>query len=198
MNFLISYLGGAGTLSRNTGKTYDESKELMDSVFDSYPGLQVWQDKSIEFARKHGYTLTAYGNRRHLDKRLFDRDDGLRKRMERQGVNARVQSAAADILKVVLTQCHETGLFPRYDAHLFAPVYDELACFVPVSSVWAFIQELIPFMSLTPPGHQVPMVPEFSIGMNWGNVVELGADPSHQDVLQCLTTLGAIDLKEVS
>jgi hypothetical protein len=38
-------------------------------------------------------------------------------------------------------------------------------------------------MSITPPGHKVPMVPEVSIGFNWGNQIELGASPDEDAIL---------------
>jgi DNA polymerase I-like protein with 3'-5' exonuclease and polymerase domains len=78
-------------------------------------------------------------------------------------------------------------LFDETGAFLIAPVYDELASSVPRSAAWEYCQRLKPIMELTPPGHQVPMVAEFSVSSkNWGEVIELGSDFTEEQLMEAL------------
>lgn len=192
VNFLIIYGGGPTTLARNLGIPVEMAKEFMQQVFKAYPGIAPWQESVIRFARENGYVLTAYGNRRHAPANLFSKDDGLRGRAERQLVNSPIQGTAADILKVVLRECHETKLFKETGAVLIAPVYDEVTSSVPKAAAVEYIERLTSIMELTPPGHQVPMVAEVEVGRdNWGaqsdynpgGMIELGASPSADAIL---------------
>jgi DNA polymerase-1 len=187
VNFLISYLGGYTTLAKRLLIKEELAKSLMDRVFAAYAQLRPWQNNVIEFARTHGYTQTAYGSRRHLGSDLFAADDGVRKHTERQAVNFVIQGGAADILKVVMQQAHETKLFEETGAFLIAPVYDELVASVPKEAAWEYASRLKSIMELTPPGHAVGMVAEFSVSsQSWGDVIEIGSEITEDKVYTAL------------
>lgn len=186
VNFLIVYLGGYTTLAKNLLIPGSLAKELMDSVFARYKRLGPWQTETIAFARRNGYTQTAYGTRRHANDRLFSPDDGIRGRVERQMVNYTIQGCAADILKEVLSSCHRDRVFSDNGAHLIAPIYDELVCSVPRESVVDFSLALKKAMEVTPPGHAVPMLAEFSYGHNMGELIEVGSVLKADHILMAL------------
>lgn len=189
VNFLIIYGGGPSTLARNLGIPTELAKEIMRAVFAAYPGISVWQNEVIEFARTHGYVVTAYGTRKHLTSDLFSKDDGKRMRMERQAVNQTIQGCAADILKVVLAECKRRNFFNKYHAQLIAPVYDEITASVESAAIYDYNCELAEIMTVTPPGHLVPMKPETDIGPNWGEMLELGNLPSKEKVEEAILWL---------
>lgn len=151
----------------------DLAKTLMASTFALYPRLQAWQEETIEFARIHGYSQTAYGNRRHATPDLYSSDDYLRKRQERQLVNATVQSTAADILKEVRQEIARRKMRERYRMRATKPVYDEMTASIPFECALEYSQELVEVMSITPPGYPVGMAVELSIGRTWGDQVEV-------------------------
>ena len=187
VNFLISYLGGYTTLAMRLLIKQDLAKQLMNVIFARYGRLQPWQQEVIEFARIHGYTQTAYGNRRHASADLLSSDREISTRMERQLVNATIQGCAADILKEVMHAAWETKLFEETGAYLIAPVYDELVSSVPRAALWEYCARLKEIMEVTPPGHAVPMVAEFSVSaLSWGHCVEIGADITEDKVFQAL------------
>jgi DNA polymerase I len=166
----------------------EEAKEIMNSVFDLYARMQPWQQETIEFAKSRGYTLTAYGNRRHAPKDLWASDKGLASRAGRQVVNATVQGTAADILKVVLTEMARREMRQRYRLRALKPVYDEVSASVPVELAADYAQELIEVMSVTPPGYPVGMKVDLSLGKTWGSVIEV-EDTSRSGIEQALETV---------
>lgn len=187
VNFLVNYEGGAGTLSTNLLVPKEEAQEFIDGMFELYPGIPVFQEESHKLAQKHGYVQTAYGNRRHMLESILSRDNGERMRMERQASNFRIQGCAADILKVVVAECERSGLLRETGAVIMAPVYDELVCSVPTEQLVYFCQSLQKIMDVTPPGHKVPMVSEFSLGFDWHNMVETGTDTSAERLMEALS-----------
>lgn len=194
VNFLIVYGGGYNTLARNIGCAADLAKEVMNSVFQLYTGIKPWQEGVIDFARTHGFVLTAYGTRKHVSPAIFGHDEVAKGRAERQAVNHTIQGCAADMLKVVIRRCVEERMFTDYGATaLVAPVYDEVLFSVPKETALPFSQQLMKIMSLTPPGHAIPQVPELTIALNnFDEGVEFGGNPNWDKVAEHLAT------KEVS
>jgi len=183
VNFLLIYVGGPTTLARNVGVPVEVAEAFLNATMATYPRLQPWQQESIEFARKHGYVLTSYGNRRHLGDGLFDTDAGIRTRLERQAVNAQVQGTGSDIMKIVCRTLMENKFHQTYSASGIVFPYDELAFSVPRAAAWEAWLALKDAMSLTPPGHAVPQLPELKASaLNWGTCVELGAEPTREEL----------------
>ena len=51
------------------------------------------------------------------------------------------------------------------------------------------IAELAPMMDITPPGHAIPMMAEFSFGPNWAQQAELGERPCEKQIEEALSQL---------
>ncbi|MEA3242309.1 MAG: DNA polymerase [Pseudomonadota bacterium] len=187
VNFLIVYMGGHDALARNIMVSSIIAKELMKQTFNRYPRISEWQKETIAFAREHGYTQTAYGNRRHLGSGLFSKDDEVRSRLERQGVNSVIQGTAADILKMCLSEAHRRRLFTSTGSTMIAPIYDEFVSTVPRAAVLDYCFGLKEIMEITPPNHAVPMVAEFSLSStSWGEVIEIGSDITEDNIISAL------------
>lgn len=183
INFGMAYGAGAGTLSRNLIVPIEEAKKLLDQTMDIYWRIRPWQEETAAFMNKHGYTLTAFGTKRHATNDLFSTDNGKVARQHRQGTNATIQGTAAEMLRIVLTNVAASGMMDRLRMEFFAPIYDEVVAWVHVEDVLAYCQEMGRYMEeSTPPGHIVRQVPEYSIGADWGSVNELGRDISEKNV----------------
>lgn len=189
-NFLITYLGTASTLAENTSMPEAFCKEVMDEVFASFARLGPWQQESIEFGRRNGYVTTAYGTRKHLSDDILSTDRSLRTREERRACNQKIQGCGADILHTVQTDMYEREFLERRDAYFIAPVYDELVLDVPLNDdLPDLIDEMAEMMDITPPGHAIPMMAEFSFGPNWYKQEELGERPHARQVEEALVQL---------
>jgi len=183
VNFGMAYGAGAGTLSRNLIVPVEEAKKLLDGTFDLYTRIRPWQAETGEFMTKNGFTLTAFGTKRHATNDIFSEDSGKVARQHRQGTNATIQGTAAQMLRIVLTRIAESGIMDRLNMVFFAPIYDEVVAWVHKDDVYDYCQEVGRFMEeSTPPGHKVRQVPEFSIGPDWGRVHELGRNISRENV----------------
>lgn len=196
LNFGVVYGAGAMGISTQLMIPYEVAQALIDALFSRYKRLPDWKEEVWEFARTHGYVETAYGSRRHCWPDIISKDGNLRSRMERQVCNFAVQGCAADILKIVLTNAHQEHVFRDTGAIMLAPIYDEIAARVPVDNAVEYINRMSHLMAVKTPGHQVPQVPEVSIGRdNWGYQKELGAFPSDDMIL---TELGILEKEAVS
>lgn len=190
-NFLIAYGGGPTTLAENLLIPVGFAEDLMAGVFNLYSRIQPWQEEMEEFAKRNGYTLTAYGNRRHAPKDMWASEKSLSMRAARQVTNAVIQSTAADILKVVLTEMSRRQMRERYSMKAIKPVYDEITASVPARLAVDYALELTDVMTVTPPGYPVAMGVDVSIGKTWGSVAEVGditrdsLEKTLEEVMQC-------------
>lgn len=181
VNFLICYMGSPAALAGNIGVPKAFAEQIMQDVFASYARLAPWQEETIAFARKHGYVTTAFGNWKHVSEDILSKDGGKRSRAERQAVNQTIQGCAADILHVVETKAEQQGIFDNpHKAVMYAPVYDEIVASVHFDYAFEYCERMQDIMNLTPPGHAIPMMGEVSIGLNWGDQVELGDRPAEK------------------
>lgn len=181
-NFLLTYGGTAPTLATRLIIPEATAQKMMDSTHATYPNIKKWQTASANFARKHGYTVTPYGKRRHINQDIFSKEGGLRNRMERQVNNAEIQGTAADILKIVLGQCWKQKVWQKTGAFMLAPVYDEVVASVPFDNVVMYVAMMRSIMNITPKGQPVPMAADVSIGHNWQSQTELGMAPTEEEI----------------
>ena len=184
VNFGLAYGAGGATLSRNLIVKLEEAQKLLQDALNLYQRIKPWQAETADFMDKNGFTLTAFGTKRHATDDIFNNDKGKRARQHRQGTNATIQQTAAEMLRIVLTKMAERELTERLKMVFFAPIYDEVVAFVHKDDVVEYCTEMRDIMtSATPPSHDVPQVPEFSIGATWGSVHELGRWPG-EEVIQ--------------
>ncbi len=128
INFGIIYGMGVSALRKNLGGTREEAQKFYDNYFRQFSGVKEYMDGVKEFARKHGYTETLFGRKRHFPN-INSRIPFLKAMAERTAINAPVQgTATADIIKFALRFAHEdlekAGLLEK--VHLILQIHDEL------------------------------------------------------------------------
>src|SRR5678810_1369730 len=102
-------------------------------------------------------------------------------RVHRQGVNAVIQGAAAESLRTILTRLHTERWIYTLRMEFFAPIYDEIVAWVHKDDVVQYCDVMYKLMvEATPPGHEIPQVPEFSIGPDWGLSLIHISEPTRQ------------------
>lgn len=62
----INYDMGITTLAKDIGKTIAETKVIYEKFYKTAPGVKVFRQKRLDFAKKHGYVETILGRRRML------------------------------------------------------------------------------------------------------------------------------------
>lgn len=187
LNFSLCYISGVPSIARNLIIPLDIAEELHVGTLTLYKGVPIWQKATAKFMEKEGYTQTAWGTKRHATEDLFSKDKGKVSRVHRQGVNAVIQGAAAESLRTILTRLHTERWIYTLRMEFFAPIYDEIVAWVHKDDVVQYCDVMYKLMvEATPPGHEIPQVPEFSIGPDWGRCHELGQKPSEERILRAV------------
>lgn len=169
VNFGLAYGSGPSTLAVKLIITLEEAKQLQAKTMGLYSRLKIWKEEAEALMLEQGFLSTPFGTKRHADDGLFSRDKGLVASWIRKGINSTIQSSAAEMLSKVLSAMWNTKMRERIRFVLGAPIYDEVMSFVHKDDVQQYCDEMKVIMSsVTPKGHAVPQVPEFSIGPAWG------------------------------
>ncbi len=164
-NFGIIYGISAFGLSQRLNISRSEAKLLIESYFETFPGVKLFMDKSIEIAREKEYVETIFGRRRYLPD-INSRNAIVRGYAERNAINAPIQGSAADIIKLAMVNVQKRFEQEGIRSKMILQVHDELNFDVLkeeieiVSSIVS--QEMTGVVSL-----KVPLEVESGKGKNW-------------------------------
>jgi len=165
VNFGIIYGVSAFGLSNQTDLSRAESKELIDTYYETYPKLKAYMNKQVEFARDNGYVLTVLGRRRYL-KDINSRNGVVRGAAERNAVNAPIQGSAADIIKIAMINIYEKLNDGNFKTKMLLQVHDELV-FDVYKPELEEMKTLIKTEMENAYKMDVPLDVEIGIGQNW-------------------------------
>ncbi|KKU51062.1 MAG: polymerase protein [candidate division WWE3 bacterium GW2011_GWC1_47_10] len=124
--------GLVGRIYAETGKeiTVEESDQLINKFFQSYPRVKSFLDKMAKNAQKNGWSSTPAGRKRWYH--LPDKDDiDYRRKLSsigREAKNHPIQGTNADAIKYALVFAHERMVKDKIDGAIILTVHDEIAC----------------------------------------------------------------------
>ena len=124
-NFGILYGITAFGLASRLGIPRAEAKELIDGYFESFPKIRQYMTGSVENARENGYVATPMGRRRYLPD-INSKNPVVRGYAERNAINAPVQGAAADVIKVAMIRIYSRMRGLDLKSRMIMQVHDEL------------------------------------------------------------------------
>lgn len=165
VNFGIIYGVSAFGLSNQTDLTRSESKELIDTYYETYPKLKAYMANQVAFARENGYVETVLGRRRYL-KDINSRNGIVRGAAERNAVNAPIQGSAADIIKLAMITIHNRFSAEGFKSKMLLQVHDELV-FDAHKDELETIKPIIKEEMENAFKMSVPLDVEIGIGQNW-------------------------------
>ena len=165
VNFGIIYGVSAFGLSNQTDLSRGESKELIDTYYETYPKLRAYMNEQIDFARDNEYVQTVLGRRRYL-KDINSRNAVVRGAAERNAVNAPIQGSAADIIKIAMINIHNKLEAGNYKTKMLLQVHDELV-FDVYKPELEVMQTLIKTEMEQAFVMDVPLDVEVGIGVDW-------------------------------
>lgn len=168
INYGLIYGMSSYRLARELAISREEASTYMKRYFERYPEIKAVLDGLIEDAKTNGYAQTMFGRQRPIYN-LDSIDKNQREAAERIALNAPVQGAAADIMKLamckvanVLTQKHPT-------ATLLLQVHDELVleCYPNEAEdiVRLLKEEMTNVAQMS-----VPLVVHVMTGNTWGDI----------------------------
>jgi DNA polymerase-1 len=164
-NFGIIYGISAFGLSERLNIPRSESKAIIDGYFENFPGVKKYMEAVVRQAREKGYVETMFGRRRYLPD-INSRNGVVRGLAERNAINAPIQGAAADIIKMAMVGVVNAFEKQGLKTKMVLQVHDELNFEVPkdeLERVKAVVKnEMEGAASL-----MVPLVVDMGEGSNW-------------------------------
>ena len=160
-------------LAARTDLSRSEAQQMINTLFEQYPGLRKYIDSALEFARRHGYVETLFGRRRYF-RELRDGTAGPRRQaLEREAINAGIQGTAADLIKLAMVQLEQQLKANNYQARMLLQVHDELVLEVPDHEVAAVAELVRTTMRDIFPAMRVPLEVNVEVGANWDTLERL-------------------------
>lgn len=165
INFGIIYGISQYGLAKQIGSTPQEAKRYIDTYFEKLPEIKQYMEKTIDFARKHGYVVTPFG-RKCAVAGINDKNRHLAAFAERAAINAPLQGGAADIMKRAMNSFYHRLRAENSKAKILLQVHDELVVEAPLAEaekVAAMLKETMENVV----NYDVKFVAEVGIGDNW-------------------------------
>ena len=165
VNFGIIYGISAFGLSERLNIPRREAADIIDAYFRQYSGIKQYMDKTIAFAREHGYVETIMGRRRQI-RDINSGNAVVRGFAERNAINAPIQGSSADMIKIAMIRIYDEFNRLGLKSKMILQVHDELVFDVhrpeletvePI--VREIMQQAIPM--------SVPILVEINTGENW-------------------------------
>lgn len=125
VNFGIIYGIGPFSLSKDIGVSVAEAKKYIQSYLNNYPKVTEFMNKTIADGEKNGYVSTIFGRRRYIPE-LSASNKNVQAFGKRAAMNAPIQGAAADIIKLAMVKVYRRLKAELPEVHLILQVHDEL------------------------------------------------------------------------
>ncbi|MBG7610070.1 MAG: DNA polymerase I [Anaerolineae bacterium] len=126
INFGLIYGMSAFGLTRTTDLTLAEAENFVKTYFDKFPGIRNYIDSIREQAAKDGFVETLLGRRRYFPGLQNVSNQQVRRREEREAINAPIQGTAADIMKVAMLNLDKALNQTQLSARVLLQVHDEV------------------------------------------------------------------------
>ncbi len=125
VNFGIVYGISGFSLAKDIGTTPKEASNYIKSYHLNYLGIDEYLERVVKEAEENGYTVTPMGRRRYIPE-LSSSNGNLRAFGKRVAMNAPIQGAAADIMKLAMIKVYNALKSELPEAKLVMQVHDEL------------------------------------------------------------------------
>lgn len=156
-------------LAQRLGISREQARALIDSLFNEFPRIRDYIDRTLETGRNEGYVQSLFGRRRPM----FDlRSSGPRRQAaEREAINHPIQSTAADIMKLAMIAVDAELHHRRLRTRMLLQVHDELIFEAPEAEVQEVVELVRDQMEgvlrdMQPP-FAVPLRVDIEKGPNW-------------------------------
>ncbi|MFH1296369.1 MAG: DNA polymerase I [Bacteroidota bacterium] len=165
VNFGIAYGMSAFGLAERMNIPRQEGADIIHQYFAEYPGIRMYMDETIEFAKKHGYVETMMHRRRYL-RDINSGNANVRGFAERNAINAPIQGTAADMIKIAMINIFLELNQLKLKSKMILQVHDELVFDTLLDEVEIVKHIILDKMPAAIP-LDVPVVIDMSTGKNW-------------------------------
>ncbi len=165
VNFGIVYGISGFSLAKDIGSTVAEASKYIKSYLMNYPSVDRYLEDVVERAKQDGFTATPFGRRRYIPE-LTAQNGAVRAFGKRIAMNAPIQGAAADIMKLAMINVHKRLISEGLDAAIVMQVHDELIVEARDSDV-AKCMDILKEEMENVTELSVPLTVDVSCGKNW-------------------------------
>jgi DNA polymerase-1 len=165
INFGIIYGLSPFGLAQNLQIDQKEAAKFIAAYFQRYRGVKEYLDRSLEEARRSGFTRTLFGRRRPIPE-ISSPQFNLRGLAERTALNTPLQGTAADLIKLAMIKIHQELETQRLRSRMILQVHDELLFEAPPDELPQLQKIVQPAMEEVYP-LRVPLVVDLKSGANW-------------------------------
>ena len=167
INFATIYGSSAFGISNRTDMDPKEARRFMDQYFVTYPNIKEYIEKTTKMANEMGYVETLLGRKRFFPELQSGRLPFMQRAgVERAAINAPIQGAAADIMKIAMIRLHERLLAEGFKARMLLQVHDELVLEAPITEKEALVPLICDVME-NAYELDVPLKVDVEVGPNW-------------------------------
>lgn len=174
VNFGILYGMGVYGLARDSGMSFEESREYLDKYFQKHPAIAKYIEDTKALAAKQGYVESLFGRRRNLPD-ILSGMPAVRAGAERAAINMPVQGTASDIMKLAMIDVAAAISAGKINAEMLLQVHDELVFEVEEKHVVVEAKKIKNIMENVYT-MKVPLVVDVSVGNNWQEVEDILAE----------------------
>lgn len=176
LNFGILYGMGVNSLQETLESDRKSAQLFYDAYKSSFPTLMKYLDTVKKDAREKGYTETLFGRRRQL-KMIRSAIPFIRAQGERMAINAPIQGANADIMRVALIDISRALEQEKLDTHVFPilQIHDEFIFEVENGYEEKAKKCIVPAMEKVLEVHRkefatIPILVSADSGTTWGDL----------------------------
>ena len=167
VNFGIVYGISRFALAEDIGVSRKEADEYMNRYFQRYSGVRHYMDSIVEQAKHNGFVSTFLGRRRYLPE-LKSPVYAIRSFGERVALNAPIQGASADLIKLAMIHVFQRLKREKLRSRLILQIHDELLIESPLEEA-AVVERLLKEEMEHVQPLAVPLTADVGAGPDWAS-----------------------------
>ncbi len=165
VNFGIVYGISSFGLGQDLDISRKEAEGYIEKYFATYGKVKEFLDRTVEDAKKNGYTVTMFGRRRPIPE-LASSNFMTRSFGERAAMNAPVQGTAADIIKIAMVRVNRRLKKEHLQSKLVLQIHDELIIETKKEEL-EIVQKLLVEEMMHAAELAVPLLVDANVGDSW-------------------------------
>ena len=165
VNFGIVYGISSFGLGQDLDISRKEAEGYIEKYFATYGKVKEFLDRTVEDAKKNGYTVTMFGRRRPIPE-LASSNFMTRSFGERAAMNAPVQGTAADIIKIAMVRVNRRLKEEHLQSKLVLQIHDELIIETKKEEL-EIVQKILVEEMMHAADLAVPLLVDANVGNSW-------------------------------
>ena len=165
VNFSIMYGAGPYRLSQELDIKMKDAKQIIESYFNTYPGIKMYIENTLKNARQNGYVETLLGRKRYADG-LSSSNVNIIKAEERACINMPIQGTAAELIKIAMINVSKSIKKNNLQSKMILQIHDELLFDVPNDEL-DILTKIVVYEMENAMKLDIPLKVDYDYGKSW-------------------------------